>query len=96
MLKWLNKQGVESTTGFVLQSMHRFYYHYIEGEKRMQVLVEPFTDKRGNYLETIDLKSLEHWLPPYADAPIDEKQRGEIQRNISDALRFMGIDHRFS
>jgi hypothetical protein len=37
---WLNKQGVKSSTGYVLQSMHRFYYHYIEGDHVMEVNVE--------------------------------------------------------
>lgn len=96
MFKWLNKQGVESSRGFVLQSMHRFYYHYIEGDKKMQVFVEPFTDKRGHYLETISLKSFDHWLPPHADDAIDAGKRDEIRKNISDALTFMDIDHRFA
>lgn len=96
MFKWLNKQGVESSRGFVLQRMHRFYYHYIEGDKKMQVFVEPFTDHRGHYLETISLKSLDHWLPPHSEEAIDDGKREEIQKNISDALKFMDIDHRFA
>jgi hypothetical protein len=96
MIKWLNKQGVESSKGFVLQSIHRFYYHYIEGDKKMQVFVEPFTEKSGKYFETIALKSLNQWLPPHADVPIDDKERDQIKENISEALRFMGIDHQFT
>jgi hypothetical protein len=42
--KWLNKQGVASSCGYVVQSMDRFYYHYIEGEYVMVVYVEPGLD----------------------------------------------------
>lgn len=96
MFKWLNKQGVESSAGYVLQSMHRFYYHYTEGEKTMQVFVEPLTDEHGHYSETVDLKSLDHWLPPHADVSIDDAKRQDIRKNISDALDFMDIDHHFA
>lgn len=33
--RWLNQQGVESDDGFVLQRMHRFYYHYVEDGKTL-------------------------------------------------------------
>ena len=64
MFTWLNKQGVKSDTGFILQRMERFVYHYVENEHVMIIYVEPFTNDKG-YFETIDKGSIDNWQPPY-------------------------------
>ncbi len=90
MFTWLNKQGVKSDEGYILQRMHRFYYHYVEGEHCMQVNVEP-----GPHIETVYLDSLKCWLPPFDKEPIALERLKEIQHRISAALTFMGTEHRF-
>ena len=67
MFTWLNKQGVKSDEGYILQRMHRFYYHYIEGDRHMQVNIEPCFDKQNKHSITIYTNSLIRWLPlmPY-------------------------------
>ena len=95
MFTWLNKQGVQSSEGYTLQSMHRFYYHYIEGDHRLQVNVEPFTDDKDRYSEGVYLDSLKQWLPPHEKEPISPERREEIQGRISAALKFMNIEHSF-
>jgi len=88
MFRWLNKQGVESIKGFALQRMDRFHYRYSEGPKVMRVDVEPMTT------EVIDAGSLKKWLPPFEVEPISDADIVRIERNIDEALDFMGIGHR--
>ena len=95
MFTWLNKQGVQSSEGYTLQRMHRFYYHYIEGDHPMQVNVEPFTDNKGGYSEGVYLDSLKRWLPPNDNEAISPERQQEIRQRISAALTFMGIEHSF-
>jgi hypothetical protein len=91
MFTWLNKQGVKSPKGFALQSMHRFYYHYIEDDHVMRVNVEP-----GINHEKVYWGGTQKWEPPHDGEAISHDKLAEIQRNISDALTFMGIPHGFS
>lgn len=95
MFTWLNKQGVKSSDGFILQSVHRFYYHYIEDDHIMQIDVEPGRFKSGLYHERIFLNSKNRWLPPYEAESVTEQKLAEIKKNISDALDFMQISHSF-
>ncbi len=87
---WLNKQGVESDSGFVLQRMHRFFYHYIEADHVIQVKVEP--DIKG---ERILLSSLSKWQPPHEGDVITDAARVKIRADIVTALGFMKIKHKF-
>ena len=96
MFRWLNKQGVESTSGFVLQSMDRFFYHYTEADRVLQVNVEPLTDVTGRYREQVYVSSLQRWQPPFGEHLIPESEQQRIRANISAALEFMGIAHEFS
>lgn len=92
---WLNKQGVQSSDGFVLQRMHRFYHHYIEDDKILKIIVEACWDKDNRYFQEIITDSIIEWLPPHDGLIIDENNKKRIMKNISDALTFMGIDHKF-
>jgi hypothetical protein len=41
MFKWLNKQGVRSDKGFVVQCTGRFEVEYREEKRRISIYVEP-------------------------------------------------------
>lgn len=96
MLKWLNKQGVESDKGFILQGMHRFYYHYTEGDHVMIVYVEPLKRADNSYYERVSKKSIGAWQPPYEQEVISKTKADQILKNIDEALSFMQIEHVFS
>src|SRR5688572_22086004 len=83
MFRWLNAQGVEAADGFVLQRMHRHYYHYRELDHTMQVFVEPCRGTGGRYYEQVSLSSLTRWLPPHDAAPLSGNERARIKANIS-------------
>jgi hypothetical protein len=80
--RWLNKQGVESSDGFVFQRMDRFYYHYIRAGSLLKIIVEP-----GVNTEEISSESLNTLSP---------EMQTIVKRDIIQALDFMGIRHRFS
>lgn len=87
---WLNKQGVASSSGYVLQRMHRFYYHYQEGDRVMVVNVEP-----GLQYEEIVWDWNVKWQSPHQAEEILREKLVEIQKNISEALNFMKTPHVF-
>jgi hypothetical protein len=95
MLKRLNKMDVESSDGFKLIRRHRFYYHYVEGDRILQFYVEPSRELSGSYFEQCDENSLKKWLPPHEGEPITEQSVRRIKKNVSDALAFMDIPHRW-
>ena len=95
MFTWLNKQGVKSAEGYIFQRMHRFYYHYIEGDHCMQVNIEPCFDKQGNHSLTIYTDSLTRWLPPHDQEPLSRERIVQIKQRISSAMTFMSIAHDF-
>jgi len=93
--QWLNKQGVASSAGFVLQSMHRYFYHYVEGPRLLKVIVEPCRDATtGVYYEEISGASLQAWSQP-SGAVLSEHEQVRVRSNVEAALTFMGIEHRF-
>ncbi len=95
MFRWLNKQGVSSNDGFALQSVDRFFYHYLEGGRVMKIEVEPLRNDKGEYYESISEVSLKCWQPPFGTLVVSQEERLRIQSNISAALSFMGIIHEF-
>ncbi|MFI0347927.1 MAG: hypothetical protein ACH346_04020 [Chthoniobacterales bacterium] len=70
--------------------MHRFYYHYCEGDKILQVNVEP-----GGDHEEIFFSEVPCWNTSSHSIPIDQQKLEQIKKNITEALTFMGIRHIF-
>lgn len=88
MFKWLNRQGVESDKGFVVQSMNRFTIEYRESSKVIPLSVERGLQKNGQACVYIYLDELNKW----ADGePIPLKKQAEILQNFKDAMEFQGI-----
>ncbi len=95
--KWLNKQGVESPGKFILQSVHRFFYHYIEGKNIYRINTEPCFSKEGKnkgYYEKLNFNSIA-LLDGDEVIEISEEEKDRISKNISNALNFMNIKHHF-
>lgn len=95
MFMWLNKQGVKSDDGFILQSEHRYYYHYIENNHVIKIYVEPLRDSEGGYFEEICIKNDIKWESPHEAEAISSEKLKDIRDNISTALQFMDIKHYF-
>jgi hypothetical protein len=92
--RWLNKQGVECSEGFVLQSMHRHYYHYVEDGKTLKVIVEPGRIGAA-YHEDVESSSFETWEVPKGQ-PLTAVEQERAKANVAAALTFMDIEHSFT
>lgn len=88
MFKWLNKQGVQSDKGYVVQTIGRFEVEYREGKKRISIYVEPgyLGDK---FCLIINSNAFCNWED---GVPISELKQKEILKNFKDAMEFQGIE----
>jgi hypothetical protein len=88
MFEWINKQGVRSTNGFVVQSTGRWSMEYREGDHILEFPVsdEDFDSERGKIIMKVRIDPFPTWQPP--GEFITEERRREIIENIRDALVF--------
>ncbi len=82
MFKWLNKQGVESDEGFVVQFTGRFTAEYRERGKSIEVAVE---DGGGGAKP-----ALVYSRSSFGHLPEPDKER--VIRNFRAALVFQGLE----
>jgi len=91
--QWLNKQGVESSDGFIVQCVGRFETEYRENGKIMTIGHESGLGG-GKSLLLITSGSFKRWDcdPKTLSLPISEQER--IFNNFKKAIEFqgMGID----
>ena len=87
LFKWLNKQGVQSEKGFIVQCVARFEVHYSEGAKVISIYVEPGIYE-GNPCLSIQSDAFSRWM---SGEPISTTKQKEIEKNFKDAMKFMGI-----
>jgi len=90
---WLNKQGVASDAGFVLQCVERYAFEYREANRTMRLEGESIVAGLGdakfgfgfypNWREA-------GWQPPFDAVPVSDQDRERIVQNIKEAMAFMG------
>ncbi len=86
MFKWLNKQGVESDRGFILQFTGRFSMEYREGSKTLTLVVEGGISGGRAFISVCD--PIRSW----DDGPVlSSSERDRIVRNIREALEFQDL-----
>jgi len=86
--QWLNKQGVESSEGFVVQRMDRISYHYEEGGKTLKVLVDDGLTPDGKYYVTLYFPEKLRWEAPFDKLVISPSEAARIEANFEAAMRF--------
>jgi hypothetical protein len=89
MFTRLNKQGVESTKGFVVQSVSRFVIEYREIDKVIRLSVDRGLQVNGKACVYIYLDEFEKWSD---GTPISTSRRKEILQNFKDAMKFQDVD----
>jgi hypothetical protein len=90
---WLNKQGVASDQGFVLQRVDRFAFEYREADHTMRLEGESTYSGLGGASFGFSLYANWRnatWQPPFATVPINQNDRDRIVQNIKEAMTFMG------
>lgn len=90
MFTWLNKQGVQSELGFVVQCTGRFTYEYREGGRSLEIEVESGF-LAGSPSISIHKDAFAKWdrSRPFYEAPKEEQER--LVKNFRDALAFQGL-----
>ncbi len=88
---WLNKQGVASDQGFVLQSVDRYAFEYREANRVARLKGESF--RRDGRCGFGFYGFPDWWEPPYDKVPVAEVDR--IINNIKEAMAFMDILTKF-
>lgn len=88
MYTWLNKQGVRSDKGFVVQCMSRFVVRYSESQGAIDLSME--LGKKG---ENIMIYVYDREFYRWNDGrKISEEKKQQILSNFIDAMKFQEID----
>lgn len=85
---WLNKQGVKSSNGFVVQRTGRFTAEYIENSNKITIDLQNGELPNEKFCEIINSDSFEKWDN---GTPISSKKQDEILQNFKEAMEFQGI-----
>ncbi len=89
MFKWLNKQGVESDRGFIVQAISRFVIEYRQQSKKISVHVEMNNVTDGEVSIIVHKSSFMCWDD---GSHIAENEQVQIIKNFKDAMNFQDID----
>jgi len=82
---WLNKQGVKSNKGFIVQGTDRFAAEYLENNKKITIDLENGQLSDGKYCEIIEADSFCKWDD---GSYVSEKKQIEILENFKAAMEF--------
>ena len=88
MFKWLNKQGVESDKGFIVQSVDRFTIEYKEGNKSISIYVEDGYMPDRKVCIYINSDAFHIWDN---GLPVPELKQIELLQNFREAMKFQNI-----
>jgi len=88
MFKYINKQGVESDQGFIVQFVGRFEVEYREDAGVISIYVEPDYTPSQEFCLQIDSDAFTHWID---GASVPFEKQSEIISNFKAAMRFQNI-----
>ena len=89
MFTWLNKQGVKSDAGFIVQRVDRFVIEYRDEDCKISVDVEAGRTDDGRQCLNISRNAFEKWDGSSVRSPPDEQAR--LLANFTAALEFQGL-----
>lgn len=89
MFTQLNKQGVRSDKGFIVQSMNRFTIEYREGSRIISASVERGLLESGKACVYIYPDEFENWND---GTPITDERQKEILENFKEGMKFLGVE----
>ena len=88
MFTWINKQGVKSNKGFVVQRVTRFTSEYLENNKVITIEVESSVLPSGKYCLIISSNAFIKWDD---GTLVNDKKQNEILNNFKDAMEFQDM-----
>ena len=88
MFTALNKQGVQSDRGFIVQWMDRFTIEYREGANKISIYAESGRTAHGDLCVVIGRGAFKRWEndSPKISIPLEKQQ--EMLSNFTDAMQF--------
>lgn len=89
--RWLNKQGVESDTGFVVQFTGRFTCEYTEAGRVLEIEVESGS-KAGRPCVCIKADAFAKWDAPRAFHETPQQDQERLMSNFKAAMAFQGLE----
>ena len=87
MLKWENKQWIESDQGFSFLFTGRYSAEYIEGEQKLTLSIEDGIDN-GKYGIIVKSEAIKKWD---SNRKISKIEKDIILKNIAEALEFQNL-----
>lgn len=90
MFRWLNKQGVESDAGFVVQRTGRFTCDYSEDGCTLEIEVESGFMGDQPCL-SIRRDAFSQWPGKGRNGETRTEQQARLIGNFKDAMRFQGL-----
>lgn len=91
MFKAINKQGVASDAGFVVQRTGRFTAKYSEAGTTLEISVEPGR-LDGKPCLIVARSAFDAWTGPLVGGETKAEQQQRLMRNLSEALAFQGYE----
>ena len=91
MLKKVNEAEVISSNGYRVK-LHYHYLTYIEGNHAISA---DSVSEDNPFRIILFEDTLDAWYPPYAQETITSQKKQEIIKNITDALAFLKINHKW-
>ena len=88
MFTYLNKQGVQSDKGFIVQRTGRFTSEYREGLRKITIDLDNGVLFDGTYSEIISFHIFSKWDDGVS---IPKEKQKEILKNFTEAMEFQGI-----
>lgn len=90
MFTWLNKQGVKSDRGFVVQFTDRFTAEYREGGKTATLSIDDGIIG-GLPCISVDPNAFDRWDGDPPTNRITSDQRDQLFKNLKEAIEFQGL-----
>ncbi len=88
MFTWINKQGVKSSKGFIVQSVGRFTIEYREGNKCLSIEVDNGRLSDGRFCEIVSPNAFVKWDD---GTLVSKEKQEEILINFTEAMEFQNI-----
>ena len=88
MFTYINKQGVKSDKGFIVQRVGRFAAEYREDSKKITIDLENGILPNGKFCEIVQSDTFLSWDD---GMPISTNKQAEIIRNFKAAMEFQEI-----
>lgn len=92
MFKWLNKQGVESDEGFIVQVIDRFHVEYREAENALTLEVD--IGFVGGVSPCVILKknAIQRWGGEHSSSSFSDDRKQQILNRFIAAMKFQDME----